>query len=114
MAVALTAVALYPAFAVWDVGSHGPYARWYNHRLLARAQAAGLLGKSEDAIVPALGEPSFVWRYWSSWETATGKPSPGAEWCVVYNYAPHFFLPWGLFQVGLRGGRIRGFQELDD
>jgi hypothetical protein len=98
-----------------DALCHGPITRAYNRRMFDLAQSAQLIGKPESAIVPTLGEPTSVWRSWSSWLTKNpNEPAPGAEWVITYNYAPCWLVPCGLFQVHLRNGRVSGLEQLDD
>ena len=95
-----------------ESASHGPYTRWFNRHMYERAQAAGLVGAPESAIVPALGEPSYVWHSWSLYRG--NEPAPGAEATTTYNYMSHLYAPYGKFQVHLRGGRVTGVEQLDD
>ena len=86
----------------FDALSEGPYTRWYNRHKLEQAQAAGLVGQPESAIIPALGQPTDIWR-----------SSRGAESIITYNYAPCFFAPYGQFQVHVRNGHVSRLEQLD-
>ena len=112
LAVAVPLLVLYVPVGFAEAVSHGPYTRWYNRHKFEQAQAAGLIGQPESAIIPALGTPTAIWRYWSVYRG--DQPASGAEPIITYNYAPCFFAPCGLFQVHLRNGRVSGLEQLDD
>jgi hypothetical protein len=112
LAVALPMLVLYVPAGFVESASHGPYTRWFNGRMYQRAQAAHLVGADEAAVVAAIGEPSYVWRYWSVYRG--NEPAPGAEHIITYNYMSHVFAPYGKFQVHFRYGRVSGLEQLDD
>ena len=112
LAIVLSCGVLYVPVGFIEALSHGPYTRWYNRHKFELAQSAGLVGKPDSAIIPVLGSPTAIWRYWSLYRG--DQPAPGAEPLITYNYAPCFFAPGGLFQVHLRNGCVSGLEQLDD
>jgi hypothetical protein len=105
---------LAPVLTAIDAIAHGPYATAFNQRCQGLANRAGLVGRPESDVVKVLGEPTSVWRYWSSVDSTTRRPVAGAYLITTYNYAPCAFVPCGLFQVHCDGGFVKATEQLDD
>jgi hypothetical protein len=112
--VVLSALALIVFGGGSDATLHGPYARWYNSRLLKMATNARLVGRSESEIERVLGKSTYVSRTWSKWRMATGMPAKGAKFITTFGYAPFPLLPSGVFQVHCCAGTVASLEVLDD
>jgi hypothetical protein len=109
---------------IWGIDAlyHGPYATAFNRRCQRRADRAGLVGRSERAVVKVLGAPTSVWRWQSPVELRPRLPLPGpssvptyGDYTVTtYNYAACPYVPYGMFQVHCTGGIVRDTEQLDD
>ena len=85
--VAVILGVLIPVLQAVDAIAHGPNAGVFNQHFEALANRAGLVGSPESGVIKVLGEPTSVWKYWSSIDSTTGRPSAGAYLITTCNYA---------------------------
>jgi hypothetical protein len=99
---------------VWvvDAVAHGPYATALNRRCQRLAVQGRLVGRPETEVAKILGPPCQVWRSWSTVDSVTRQPSPGAYRVTTFNYAPCPFVACGLFQVHCRNGVVESTELL--
>src|SRR5262245_30617604 len=84
-----------------DAVTHGPYSSWFNQRCQVLANEAQLVGKSESAIVPIMGPPTFLYP-----EDDDSQRT--------YNYAPVWYCPAAKFQVHCANGVVIAVEQFDD
>jgi hypothetical protein len=97
----------------WEAAEHGPYTRWFNHRLKVQSEQAHLVGRPADRVIATLGTPDNIMEFWEV-IGADGRPAPGAEFVTTYEYYPYPWLPFSKFQVHTTGGIVRGLEMFDD
>ncbi|MFT3842135.1 MAG: hypothetical protein QM723_34410 [Myxococcaceae bacterium] len=92
----------------------GPYTTWYNHRLRARAEQVGLVGKPEVEVEKLMG-----WAN-SDYDLGTYKllPNGDTERTSItghtYDYYPYPWIPFSKFQVHCHNGVVSSLEEFDD
>ena len=110
----LTGLGLSLPFGVmFDIFHRGPYVSWYNERCLEVSEEEELVGKPESAVTKLLGEPTSIYRGWTE-RGPDGYPTPEAEWCITYNYAPYDFLPLATFQVHVVDEMVKSVETYND
>ena len=100
-----------------EVRSLGPYTRWFNERMMARATAGGLIGKPETSVEPLLGRANDVQDYSSGYIiSAHGGvvDAPGAKKIRTFNYYPYPQIPLSKFQVHCTEGIVTNLEMFDD
>jgi hypothetical protein len=99
--------------SVFEAAQHGPYTRWFNDHLDAKARRADLIGRPVSRIRSVLGSPDNIMEFWEV-IGADGRPAPGAEFVTTYEYYPYPWLPFSKFQVHTTRGIVRGLEKFDD
>jgi hypothetical protein len=99
--------------SAYEAVEHGPYTRWFNHRLKAEAEQARLVGGPAHRVAIVLGSPDNIMRFWEV-IGADGRPAPGAEFVTTYEYYPYPWLPFSKFQIHTTRGGVRSLEMFDD
>ena len=98
-----------------EAAALGPYTTWFNQRMKARAERAGLVGRPESEVEEVLGRASSSYRF----PAARVVSSEGSVRVVgrpgwTFDYYPYPFLPVAKFQVHCHDGVVTGLEMFDD
>lgn len=100
--VAVGCLVVPPIYGFFDCMFHGPQVVYFNERCERIVKTRGLIGKSPEAVVEALGEPTSVYEY---------GDRPGH---FTLNYAPHPWFPFAKFQAHFSNGKLSSTELFDD
>ena len=92
--------------------NQGPYTTWFNHRLMAKATLAALVGQPESEVERVLGSASEIHTYEHETRTAIdGRVEVIDPAARTFNYYP---LPFSKFQVHCHNRVVTGLEMFDD
>lgn len=99
---------------VVEAGALGPYTVWFNQRMKARAEHAGLVGRPDSVVEKVLGRADNIVTH-----RAPRRLSPdGGGWLGeggrTFEYYPYPFLPFSKVQVHCPAGVVTGIELFDD
>jgi hypothetical protein len=100
-----------------DLTTLGPYTRWFNERLMARAQADGLIGKPATSVEPLLGPADEVQDYTNGYIISADGGVVDAHpprKIRTFNYYPYPHISFSNFQVHCTEGIVTGLEMFDD